>query len=197
MIINTAKITTVREDFVTMKELLDIFIAFAGVGVLTFGGGYAMLQILQKNISARRQWVTEEEITDFYAVSQCLPGIIAVNTSMFIGHKHRGIPGMAAAALGVIFPSVLVILTIAMFILRFLEYEWVRYAFNSIQAAVLALITDAVIKMWKSGVKDIFGICIFAGALALFALLPISPILPLLAGAVCGIVIKERKRVNP
>ena len=177
-----------------MKELLDIFLAFAGVGALTFGGGYTMLPLLQKSISGKRNWATHEEITDYYAVAQCLPGIIAVNTSMLIGHKKRGFPGMIAAALGMMLPSVVVILIIVMFIDHFLSYEWVAYAFNGIRIAVLVLIAEAVMKMWKGGVKDWVGLVIFAATLAVFTFTNISPVVPLLVGAACGIIIKERKR---
>lgn len=177
-----------------MKSLIEIFYVFAGIGALTFGGGYTMLPLLQKNVATKRDWVTNEEITDYYAVAQCLPGIIAVNTAMLIGHKRRGFPGMLAAALGIVFPSVVVILVIALFIQNFLQYEIVRHAFNGIRVAVLALITDAVIKMWKTGVKDLYGLLIFAVSLLLFTFTTLTPIIPLLAGAVCGIVISERKK---
>jgi chromate transporter len=180
-----------------LKELCEIFLAFAEVGALTFGGGYAMMPLLQKGIAAKRGWATPEEIMDAYAVAQCLPGIIAVNTAMLLGHKRKKIPGQLAAGLGVVFPSVVVILIIAAFIQQFMKYEWVQHAFNGIQVAVLMLITDAVIKMYKSGVKNIAGIIVFAGTLAALTFLPNlpgMPIWPLLAGAVCGIVINERKR---
>lgn len=177
-----------------MKTLWDIFVTFAGIGTLTFGGGYTILPLLQKNIAAKRGWATDEEITDYYAVAQCLPGVIAVNAAMPIGYKRKGIPGMLAAALGVIFPSLLIILFIAAFIQNFLQYEIVANAFNGIRVAVLALITDAVIKMWKSGVKDVWGVAIFAVSLAMFGLTTLSPVAPLIAGAVCGIVIRERKK---
>jgi chromate transporter len=180
-----------------MRELLEIFIAFAGIGALTFGGGYAMMPLLQKNIAQKRGWAAPEEIMDSYAVAQCLPGIIMVNTSMLLGHKKGGVPGLLAAGLGVVTPSITVIVIIAAFIGRFLEYEWVRHAFNGVQVAVLMLITDAVIKMYKSGVKNVAGIIIFAVTLAALTFVPFVadfPFLPLVAGAVTGIVISERKR---
>jgi chromate transporter len=174
-----------------MKTLLEIFTAFVNIGALTFGGGYSMMPLLQKIIVQKRGWASEEEIMDFYAVAQCLPGIIMVNTAMLIGHKKKGVPGMVAAALGIISPSILVILIIAAFMERFMEYEWVRHAFNGIRAAVLALIVDAVIKMWKNGVKDVLGLVIFAAALGLFTFTGLSPVVPLCVGAVCGIIRKQ------
>jgi chromate transporter len=186
-----------NREVVIIKELLEIFTTFAGIGALTFGGGYAMMPLLQKSVAQKRNWATPEEIMDSYAVAQCLPGIIMVNTSMLLGHKKKGIPGMLAAGLGVVTPSIVVIVIIAAFIGRFLEYEWVRHAFNGVQVAVLMLITDAVIKMYKSGVKSLAGIIIFAATLAALMFIPFVaefPFLPLAAGAVAGIIISERKR---
>ena len=177
-----------------MRSLLEIFYVFAGVGALTFGGGYTMLPLLQKMVAGRRNWATEEEITDFYAVAQCLPGIIAANTAMLIGHKLKGYPGMLAAALGVITPSILVILVIALFIENLLRYEIAAHAFGGVRVAVLALIFDAAYKMWKTGVKDLGGLLIFTAMLLLLLFAPLSPVLPLLSAAVCGIVIQERRR---
>ena len=179
-----------------LKSLFEIFTVFAGIGALTFGGGYTMLPLMQKNIAARRGWVTEEDITDFFAIAQCLPGIIAVNTSMLIGHRRQKLPGMIAAALGIVTPSVIVIIIIAMFMNDLLSYEAVRHAFNGVRVAVLALIADAALKMWKTGVKDIYGLLIFCGALLIFLFAPVTPILPLCAGAVCGVLINERKKLK-
>ena len=148
-----------------MKSFFEIMFVFAKIGLITFGGGYAIIPILQKELIASRQWVEEEELTDYYAIAQCLPGIIAANTAMIIGYKRKGILGMLAAVIGIAIPSFVVILIIAMFIRNFMQYEWVQHAFNGIRAAVLALITGAAIKMWKNGVKDIFGLLIFFASL--------------------------------
>ena len=153
-----------------------------------------MLPLFQKTIAGRLKWATEEEIIDFYSISQCIPGIIAVNTAMQIGYKQKGKPGIIAAALGMITPSVLIILVVAIFIQNFLEIEWVMHAFNGIRVAVLALISNAVISMWKNGVKDKIGIVIFIISLCVFTFLPVTPIAPLVAGAISGIIIKERKK---
>jgi chromate transporter len=174
-----------------MKELLKIFITFAGIGSMTFGGGYTMLPLLKKKCAEKLGWVTDEEIMDYYAIAQCLPGVIAVNTSMLIGKKRKGGAGLISAALGMITPSVIVILVIAVFIRRFLEYQWVRNAFNGIRVAVLALIIEAVIGMWKRGVKDLAGVIIFTACLLVLTLTNITPAAPMLAGAACGILIRE------
>jgi len=95
-----------------MKELLDMFLTFARIGGFTFGGGYAMLPMLQKEVVNGRHWATDEELMDYYAIGQCTPGIIAVNTATFVGYKNRGIPGAIAATLGVIAPSLVIIMII-------------------------------------------------------------------------------------
>jgi len=179
-----------------MKALFEILYVFAKIGLITFGGGYAIVPILQKEIVTGRQWAKEEEVMDYYAIAQCLPGIIAANTAMIIGYKRKGILGMLAAVIGIAIPSFVIILIIAMFIQNFMQYEAVIHAFNGIRAAVLALITGAVIKMWKNGVKDIFGVLIFAVSLAALIIFDISPIIPIVAAAVCGIIIREAGTKN-
>ena len=106
-----------------MKELVKLFLAFARIGGLTFGGGYAMLPMLQREAVEKNGWVSEEELMDYYAVGQCIPGVIAVNTATFIGTKAKGLPGAIAASLGVISPSLVIIIAIAAFIQSFSELE--------------------------------------------------------------------------
>lgn len=116
-----------------MKELLDMFLTFARIGGFTFGGGYAMLPMLQKEVVNGRHWATDEELMDYYAIGQCTPGIIAVNTATFVGYKNRGIPGAIAATLGVIAPSLVIIMIIAAFISNFIELSFVSSAFAGIR----------------------------------------------------------------
>ncbi|MDR2939575.1 MAG: chromate transporter [Clostridiales bacterium] len=175
-----------------MKALIEIFWSFFRVGALTFGGGYSMLPMLQKEFSSKPGNITNEDIIDYYAIAQCLPGIIAVNTAMLIGHKQKKSAGMITAGIGMAMPSIIIILIIASFINNFTGLEAVAHGFNGIRVAVAVLILNAAIKMWKSGVKDKTGIIIFIAALAALTFLDISPILPVLAGAICGVVIKER-----
>ncbi|MCI8442374.1 MAG: chromate transporter [Provencibacterium sp.] len=170
-----------------MKELFRMFWAFFRIGGLTFGGGYAMLPMLQKEVVEKFGWATEEELMDYYAIGQCTPGIIAVNTATFIGYKKRGVPGAIFATAGVVFPSLVIITIIAAFIQNFAHIVYVQQAFAGIRVAVCMLILNAVIKLWKSGVKNIVGICIFAAAFLLTALLGISPIYLVIASALFGI----------
>ena len=150
-----------------MNFYLDLFLTFAKVGVCTFGGGYAMLPILQREVVEKKHWVTDGEITDYFALGQCTPGIIAVNTSVFIGHQLRGIPGGVAAALGVVFPSFVVITVIAAFLANFADLPAVRHALAGINAAVVALIASSVLKLGKSTLKNVPSLGIFLGILAL------------------------------
>ena len=136
-----------------MKKLLDLFLTFAKVGVMTFGGGYAMLPILQREVVENRGWATEEELVDYYAIGQCTPGIIAVKTATFVGHKVKGTWGSIIATLGVVTPSMVIITLIAMVLENFMDIVWVQNAFAGIRVAVCALITASVIKLFKSNVK--------------------------------------------
>ena len=162
------------------------------VGALTFGGGYAMLPILQKDIVERNGWASEEEIMDYYAMAQCLPGIIMINTSVFIGRKHKGIAGGVVAGVASSIPSLVIITVIAMFLNAFAEYAVVKNAFAGIRVCVVVLIINAVVKLWKSAIVDWKALVIvFAPVFALSAFTDASPILLVVAAAVAGIVISS------
>ena len=133
-----------------MKELFDLFWTFCKIGALTFGGGYAMLPLIQREIVENKKWSTEKEILDYYAVGQCTPGVIAVNTATFIGYKLKGIIGGIIATLGVVFPSLIIILIIAAFLQNFADLAIVQSAFAGIRVAVVALIITTVVKLLKS-----------------------------------------------
>ena len=166
-----------------MNEYVDLFMTFCRIGGLTFGGGYAMLPMLQKEVVESRQWVTEEELLDYYAVGQCTPGIIAVNTATFIGYKQRGILGAISATAGVVFPSLIIIMAIAAFLENFTEILWVQHAFNGIRVAVCVLILSAVMKLWKSSVVNKISVLIVALTFFLGAFVTVSPIL-IVSGAI-------------
>jgi len=173
-----------------MKELLSMFLTFAKVGVMTFGGGYAMLPILQREVVENKGWVSDEELTDYFAIGQCTPGVIAVNTATFIGQKKRGVIGGIVATLGVVFPSVMIITLLAGVIDAFSHLVWVQHAFAGVRVCVCVLIFNAVVKLWKSAVKDVWALGIFLVVLAGAVLLDLSPVVFVLFAAVAGIVIK-------
>ena len=171
-----------------MKELLDLFFTFARIGGLTFGGGYAMLPMLQREVVEKRGWATNEELMDYYAIGQCTPGIIAVNTATFIGNKTRGVLGGIIATLGVVFPSLIIITIIAAFISNFAELAIVKHAFAGIRVCVFVLILNAVVKLGKSSIKDAVTLGIFLVVLVGSLLLDVSPIIFVLFAAVIGIL---------
>ena len=172
-----------------MKLLWQLFLAFARVGVMTFGGGYAMIPILEREIVDRHGWATEEELMDYYAVGQCTPGVIAVNTATFIGYKTAGTLGGIVATLGVIFPSVVIITVIAGILTSFAEVPAVKSAFAGIRVCVCVLIFNAVLKLWKKAVVDKATLVLFLGVFLLSAFLDISPVIFVVFCAAAGILL--------
>ena len=152
-----------------MNIYLDLFLTFARVGVCTFGGGYAMLPILQREVVDNKGWATEEQLADYYAIGQCTPGIIAVNTATFVGRTQRGTAGGVIATLGVVFPSVVIILLIAAFLQNFAHLPVVIHAFAGVRACVCALILTSVLKLRKTTVVDLPTALIFAAVFLLAA----------------------------
>ncbi|MBC8537163.1 chromate transporter [Feifania hominis] len=173
-----------------MNKYLDLFLTFNRIGALTFGGGYAMMPMLQKEVIEKKKWATEEEVMDYYALGQCAPGVIAVNTSVFIGNQVGGVFGGISAALGVVCPSLIIIMVIAAFIQNFIHLDVVQYAFAGVRVAVAVLVVNAILKMWKAGVKDLIAFCVFAVAFALTLFTDVSPILIVVGSIVIGIVVK-------
>lgn len=173
-----------------MKELFDLFWTFCKIGALTFGGGYAMLPLIQREIVENKKWSAEKEILDYYAVGQCTPGVIAVNTATFIGYKLRGIIGGIVATLGVIFPSIVIILIIAAFLQNFADLAIVQSAFAGIRVAVVALIITTVVKLIKSSIKDYLGVIIAIIAFVISAFIGLSPVYVVIAAALTGFISK-------
>ncbi len=174
-----------------MKKYWELFITFAKMGVLTFGGGMAMLPILQREVVENKHWADEEELTDYFAIGQCTPGIIAVNTATFIGQKLYGTVGGILATLGVVFPSLVIISLLARLINNFADLAWVQNAFAGIQVCVCVLIFNAVVKLLKKSVVDKRTLVIFLLVLAGGCLLDVSPVVFVLLSALAGIVLKQ------
>ena len=174
-----------------MKELWKMFWAFARIGGLTFGGGYAMLPMLQKEVVEKNGWATEEELMDYYAIGQCTPGVIAVNTATFVGQKYRGLPGAIFCTLGVVFPSLVIITLIAAFLMNFAHLAVVQNAFAGVRVCVCVLIFNAVVKLWKKSVVDKKTLVIFLLVFAGSTLLDLSPVLWVLASGAAGLLIKK------
>ena len=171
--------------------LWELFWTFAKMGAITFGGGMAMLPILQREVVDNKGWTTEEELTDYYAIGQCTPGIIAVNTATFIGQKYGGAAGGITATLGVIFPSLVIISILAGLISNFAELAWVKNAFAGIQVCVCVLIFNAVVKLLKKSVVDGRTAVIFVLVLAGGVFLKVSPVWFVVAAAIAGVILKN------
>ena len=180
-----------------MHKLPELFLTFAKVGVTTFGGGPAMLPILQREIVDGKGWATEEELTDYYAIGQCTPGVIAVNTATFVGQKEAGILGGIFATLGIVFPSLVIITLLATLIQTFSDIVWVQQAFAGIRVCVCVLIFNAVLKLAKKSVIDLPTVLIFLTVLLLSVFTDLSPIIFVLGAGAIGIILKrlEAKRV--
>lgn len=189
-----------------MNIYLDLFITFAKVGVCTFGGGYAMLPVLEREIVENKGWSTSEDLADYFAIGQCTPGVIAVNTATFVGEKLHGILGGIVATLGVVFPSLVIITAIAAFLQNFAHLAVVNHAFGGVRACVVALIASSAIKLAKKPLKPTAGKAIYAGVLALSLIgayvagLPAflgyvtSPVGLILLAAACGLLLGFRKK---
>ena len=172
----------------------DLYLTFARIGVCTFGGGYAMLPILQREVVENRHWATEDELMDYYAIGQCTPGVIAVNTSTFIGCKTHGILGGIAATAGMITPSLIIITIIAAFIQQFAHLAVVQHAFAGIRIAVCALVLQSVWKMAKKGVVDVPTSVILLVTFAAVAFFGVSPVVMVIVAAIAGIAIGMIRR---
>ena len=174
-----------------MNMLLDLFLTFAKVGVMTFGGGYAMLPILQRELVENKHWAAEEELVDYFAIGQCTPGVIAVNTATFVGQKLKGIVGGIVATLGVVFPSLVIISLLAGVISAFSHLQWVQHAFGGIRICVCILICNAVVKLYKKAVVDKITLVVFLLVALGAHFLSVSPVLFVVLSAVIGIAVKN------
>ena len=174
-----------------MNIYLDLFLTFAKIGVLTFGGGYAMLPIIQREVAENKKWATEEELMDYYAIGQCTPGVIAVNTATFIGNKKKGTLGGIVATLGVVFPSLVIIVVIAAFISNFSSLPAVKNAFAGIRACVCVLIINAVVKLWKKAVVDRVTLVVSILVFVLSVFTSVSPVIYVVCAAAAGIVLNS------
>ncbi len=173
-----------------MKKLIELFITFAKMGAVTFGGGYAMLPILQREIVENKKWGTDEELADYYAIGQCTPGVIAVNVATFIGRKVAGNIGGIFATVGIVFPSLIIITLLAGVIQIYSSLEWVKHAFAGIRVCVCILIFNAVIKLFSKAIIDKKTLGIYILVLAGSIMFNISPVIFVILAGLSGIVLK-------
>ena len=176
---------------------MELFWAFFRIGGLTFGGGLSMLPMLKYELVEKKQWISEEDLLDCYAIGQCTPGIIAVNTATYVGYKRKGVLGGVFSTLGMVAPSLLIITTIALFLEQFMENKWLGHALMGVRAVVCALMLNTVVTLAKKSLINPFCVilCVFVFALAMFTQVP--TILLVIASALLGIaamVISERRK---
>lgn len=179
-----------------VKKLLSLFLTFAKIGVLTFGGGLTMLPLLTREIVTKRKWATEEQLLDYYAVGQCTPGIIAVNTATFIGYSQAGVMGGIIATVGMVTPSLIIIIAVAAVLQQFMEYQIVASALMGIRAVVCALLMHTVITLAKKSLVDMIAAMIFIIGIVLSFIFDVTPILTVIIGAVIGILINKFREVR-
>lgn len=176
------------------KKIRKLFFVFLRIGAFTFGGGLAMIPFIKREIVDNNHWIEEEEIVDIFAMVQSVPGVIAVNSAIFVGYRIAGIWGAAASAIGVVLPSFIIISIIALFFSSFKSIPIVANAFEGVSAGVVALIITALVHLAKPSIKDNYGWTIAAIVFAIMTLTDISAIYVLLASAIVGVAISCIKR---
>lgn len=177
-----------------MKELWKLFRLFFKVGLFTFGGGYAMLPLLKAEVVNKRRFVTEQELLDLYSIGQCTPGIIAVNVATYIGYQQKGIKGAIAATLGMVMPSLIIIVLLASVLQRFMDNRYVAYAFAGIRICVAALIADIIYDMARRNIKNYLSALLFLGALGLLIGFNLSAVWVVILAGAAALAAGEVKR---
>lgn len=172
-----------------MKNFWELYLSFLNIGALMFGNGYTMLPLLTREVVEKRNWITQEELLDAFALSQCVPGVIAINTAVMIGNKRGGWGGAAAALLGIMTAPILAILLVATVLMQFWNNPVMVSAFNGVRVAVAAVITSAVISLIRANVKDWLGIALCIAGFVMIALAHISPIFVVLMAVAVGLVL--------
>ncbi|MGN0730737.1 MAG: chromate transporter [Treponema sp.] len=178
-----------RLNRINLKLLADIFVTFFKIGIVTFGGGLAMLPILERELVEKKKWLESDELIDYFAIGQSTPGIIAVNVATFCGHKLSGITGGVAATIGIVMPSVIIISVIARIIDMINEYSWIKKALTGINAAVAANLTYACFNFVKKTIKNVMGIVLFLASFVCVFFFNVPAFIVIFSSAFLGIII--------
>ena len=179
-----------------MRKNLELFWSFFKLGCVTFGGGLAMMPLLQKEAVTKKGWVTNDDVVDFYAISQTIPGIVAANVATMVGHRVNRFWGSLFSLLGMITPSIIVICIVAALLKQYQDVVWVQNALKGINIAVIVLLHGMIIKMHK----NIFDVLTFLIALAAFVLISffnVTPTLVIIGAAILGMLFYRKKVMNP
>lgn len=174
-----------------MKLLWQLFFSFFKVGLFTFGGGYAMIPLLQAELVEKRKWISESDLMDYFSIGQCTPGIIAVNVATFCGYKMKAKTGAVIATFGIIVPSMILIILIASVLHNFLDNLYVIHAFAGVRIVVVALIAETLISFWKKGIRDKTGIAVFLVSIGLLIGLGVSPAVIVLLAVAFGLILQK------
>lgn len=170
------------------KDVWQVFASFFRIGAFTFGGGYAMIPLIQKEAVEKRKWITDDDILEIIAIAESTPGPIAINSATFVGYRAAGVLGSVFATLGVVLPSFVVILALSFVLRQFQELEAVRYAFAGIRAGVLALLIKSLWSMYKKSPKGWPAYIVMAASFLLTAILDVNVIFVIIGCAVFGLV---------
>ena len=179
-----------------MKELWQIFLTFLKIGAFTFGGGYAMIPLIQKEAVENHKWISDEDILNVVAIAESTPGPIAINAATFVGYQVAGFTGAVVATLGVVLPSFLIILGIAYVLEQFRDLKVVTYAFNAIRVGVVVLLLKALWKMFKANKKGVLAYALMGLSFVLTTFFKVNTFLVIVLCAVLGLVsalIAERR----
>lgn len=171
-----------------MPKCLSLFLSFAKISATCFGGGYAIIPLLQRELVERKAWIENEDLTDIFSIAQCTPGVIAVNAATYVGARLSGFRGALSATWGVLTPPLIIISLIAAFLWPYLSLPIVQHALVGLQACACALILMAVVQLLQSGVRGLRSYLLFFAALLASLFTSISPALLILAAALCGLL---------
>lgn len=170
-----------------IQSIISLFLTFMKIGLFTFGGGYAMIPLIQRETVENKKWISDEDILDIVAIAESTPGPIAINAATFVGYRVGGFFGALSATVGIVLPSFAIITAISFALAKFQDVRWIRFAFYGIRAGVLALIVKALYMMYKQSPKGIFAYLIMLGAFLATAFLPVNVVFVILICAAAGI----------
>lgn len=171
------------------NKYLELFLTFLKIGAFTFGGGYAMVSLIEREIAERKQWITKEDVLDMVAIAESTPGPIAINSATFVGYRREGVPGALCATFGLVLPSFIIISLVSVILKQFMDFKAVQYAFEGIRVGIVVMIIGALVSMAKSCKRDWFFYIEAILAFVLVAFFGVSSILVLLCGGVLGAVL--------
>ena len=177
-----------------IRELWNLFALFFKIGLFTFGGGYAMLPLLKAELVNKRRFVNEQELLDLYSIGQCTPGIIAINVATFIGYRQKGVCGAIITTLGMVLPSLVIIVLIASVLQNFADNRYVAYAFAGIRICVAALIADVLFDLTRKNIQNWQNTLIFIGALVLLVGLSLSAVWIVIIAGMTALIFSEIRR---